>query len=86
MSDGYECDRCGNALGGAPHKTVGFGDGIAYQRSAPAFEKEMFRDHPPGAPYDHAVDICPSCWNDLKRFWANPGGDVSKIGVEDCDE
>jgi hypothetical protein len=87
MSDAYACDRCGKCRPGAPHKTIGVGDGVKYQRTAPAIDQEMFHDHGPGGPYTDAVDLCPACWNDLKRFWTDGGGSLASIGVSgDTDE
>lgn len=88
MSDAYACDRCGNCRPGSPHKTIALGEGIKYQRSAPAFGDEVFHErHGVAGPYDGAVDLCPSCWNDLKRWWTDGGGSLGSIGVpEGSDE
>lgn len=79
MSEAYKCDRCGSLREDKPHTSLQVGDGFG--RSRPG---ELQERHPTYETREipDVSDLCPSCMNDLRRWYSDGGGDPSDVNHE----
>lgn len=85
MSEGYLCDRCGSTHGGRPDTMLLVGDGRSRDRPALTRDKNVYDGRFHDIIGDVEFDLCQSCRNDLRRWWADGGGDPSKMERADTD-
>lgn len=71
MSEAYECDRCGSLHKGTPDTTLIVD--VGYERTGEQDRPgNRFAGH--AEMHDISKDLCESCRNDLRRWYAEPGG------------
>lgn len=89
MSEAYACDRCGKLRESSPYAALRVEQG--YRRSHSG-EERISRE---GQIRPGVNDLCRSCINDLRKWYADGGGDRDDISgdwlndadaVEDTDE
>ena len=81
MAEAYECDRCGGLNSGSPDTALRVADGFERRNG----HEKRAREHPVGF---HEVstteaDLCPSCRNDLRKWYVDGGGDASDIARDE---
>jgi hypothetical protein len=82
MSEGYECDRCGNLKSGSPYASMQVDGG--YPRTRPGRGKEYVHNTPIQAPA--VIDLCESCVGGLAEWYADAGGERSEVLIEDSSD
>jgi len=72
MSEATECDRCGALFSGSADTTVSIMPGWERRRADGQPDYVDARNEP-------LVDLCAGCWNDLRRWWMEAGGNAEDV-------
>jgi len=88
MSEGFECDRCGRVESGPPRVSLVIGDGRKRTRRPAAKEDQFNQLVEDGPLWEDESDLCGACWDDLREWMGQAGGEFSYTlsQTEDGDE